>query len=269
MWPDWTKVKQKQPDLSIVIPALAEEKRIGKTLDTLAAYLEQDAFARTLKVEVLVVAADTTDKTHDIVRQKAGSFQNLRLLKPGPKVGKGRDVQYGMLRAHGKAILFMDADLATPLHYIPRFYKEYRAGADLVMGTRNLRKHHKSLLRRTIANAGNLLFRFAGGMWVEDSQCGFKLFRAGAARLCFSRLTIQQWGFDMEILAIAKANRLRVVSHRINDWRDMPHSTFDAKIAKNSLRALKDLAHIAKRRLTRAYVRPLADETEPEIDLQA
>jgi len=250
-------MKSKQPDLSIVIPALAEEKRIGKTLDTLAHFLQTDAVISKLYVEVVVVAADSTDKTHEIAQQKAKLFKQFTLLRPGPKVGKGRDVQYGMLRANGKAVLFMDADLATPLRYMARFYADYQAGADIVMGTRNLRKHHKSVLRRTIANAGNLLFRVAGGMWVEDSQCGFKLFSAAAAKLCFGRMTIQKWGFDMEILAIAKANHLSVQSHRINDWRDMPHSTFDGSVLKNSLHSLKDLAHIAKRRLARAYV---ADE---------
>ena len=247
-------MKSKQPDLSIVIPALAEEKRIGKTLDTLAEFLQRDTVIRKLHVEVIVVAADSTDKTHQIVQQKTKHFKQLILLKPGPKVGKGRDVQYGMLRAKGNAVLFMDADLATPLRYMARFYNDYRAGADIVVGTRNLRKHHKSILRRTIANAGNLLFRLAGGMWVEDSQCGFKLFNAAAAKLCFERMTIQQWGFDMEILAIAKANHLKVRSHRINDWQDMPHSTFDGSVLKNSLHSLKDLAHIAKRRVSRAYV---------------
>src|SRR2546430_8809833 len=92
----------KQPDLSIVIPAYREERRIGPTLDELAAFLKQDEFFGRKEVEVLVVAADAPDKTAKIVRAKQDSFKCFLLLKPGPHVGKGRDVQYGMLRASGK-----------------------------------------------------------------------------------------------------------------------------------------------------------------------
>jgi dolichyl-phosphate beta-glucosyltransferase len=243
----------KQPDLSIVVPALNEEKRIGDSLEKLAEFLNDDATMRTLDVEVIVVAADPRDRTHEIVQQKKKLFRDFKLLKPGVPVGKGRDVQYGMLRAKGRTILFMDADLATPLHHISAAYKKIQKGADVVAGTRNLRKHHKSLVRRSIANAGNLLFRVAGGVWIEDSQCGFKMFTAGAAELCFTRLTIQKWGFDMEILAIAKANRLKLVSQRVNDWHDMPHSTFEDNMIRNTLHSLKDLSHIARRRVARSY----------------
>jgi dolichyl-phosphate beta-glucosyltransferase len=248
-----TKHSQKRLDLSIVIPALNEEKRIGKTLDELAQYLKTEPTFKAKEVEVVVVSADSHDRTHEIVSQKSKLFKNFAFLKPGPKVGKGRDVQYGMLRAKGKAILFMDADLATPLHHLKKFYKAYEKGAHVVVGTRNLRKHHSSLLRRSIANAGNLLFRVADGVWIEDSQCGFKLFTTDAAQLCFSKMTIQKWGFDMEILAIAKANKLTVVSYRVNDWKDMPDSTFDGNVVKNSVHALKDLAHIARHRFAGHY----------------
>ncbi len=247
-------MKSAQPELSIVVPALGEEKRIGDTLDKLAKYVKTDPVISKLRVEIVVVAAEAGDKTPEIVREKAKLFKDLTLLEPGPKLGKGRDVQYGMLRAHGKAVLFMDADLATPLHNTAPLYKKFTKGADVVVGTRNLRKHHKSLLRLAIANGGNMLFRMASGIWIEDTQCGFKLFSEPAAKLCFERMTIQKWGFDMEILAIAKANKLTIVSHRVSGWHDTPFSTFEANLLKNSLQSLKDLAYIAKNRWTRAYV---------------
>src|SRR5215470_14614330 len=129
---------KKQPDLTIVIPAYREEKRIEATLDTLAEFLNQDGFFKQKAVEVLVVAADTPDKTHEIVTAKQGLFRHFKLLKPGPLVGKGRDVQYGMLRASGKIAIFMDADLATPLHHLKTFYEACAGGYDVVIGTRNL-----------------------------------------------------------------------------------------------------------------------------------
>src|ERR1035437_5344539 len=101
-----------ETDLTIVIPAYAEEKRIGETLDKLALFLNNDKTLRDKKIEVLVVVASAPDKTKQIVLAKQKNFRNLTLLEPGPKAGKGRDVQFGMLRAKGKSVIFMDADLA-------------------------------------------------------------------------------------------------------------------------------------------------------------
>jgi dolichyl-phosphate beta-glucosyltransferase len=250
-------VKQNNPDLTILIPALREEKRIGKTLDELAALIRSDQILSKATIEVLVVSAASTDKTHEVVLSKVNKFKSLSLLKPGKPVGKGRDVQYGMLRAKGKVVLFMDADLATPLKYVPRFYKSYLDGTnDLIIATRNLRKHHESVLRRLLSNTGNLLFRIASGVWVEDSQCGFKLFSREAAKICFSKLTIMGWGFDMEILAIAKANNLKLETIRINDWVSVPGGTFETGFIGNALASLKELVYIFGNRIRRSYVLP-------------
>lgn len=245
--------QKKQPDLTILIPAYREEKRIGKTLDTLSDFLKRDTFMKKLDVEVVVVSANSPDKTHTIVEGKKKLFKDLTLLKPGRKVGKGRDVQYGMLRSNGAKVIFMDADLATPLHHVPDFYKICDKGADVVAGTRNLRTHHDNMIRRILSNVGNLLFRVVGGVWIEDSQCGFKMFTHEAAQLCFGKLTIKKWGFDMEVLAIAQTNKLRIETRRINDWQDMPDSTFTGSIVQNALNSLKDLGHVAKNRLRGVY----------------
>jgi glycosyltransferase involved in cell wall biosynthesis len=164
------KPQMKQADLTIVIPAYREERRIGKTLDELAVHIKTDPTIKGLAVEVLVVAADAPDDTDKVVLSKKKKFRNLTLLKPGPKVGKGRDVQYGMLKATGKIVIFMDADLATPLHHLAKFYKAAAKGDDIVIATRNLLKHHSNKLRRIISNVGNGLFRVAGGVWLQDVQ---------------------------------------------------------------------------------------------------
>jgi len=240
-------------DLSIVIPAFNEARRIGRTLDELAQYLAQSPDVKDLAVEVVVVAADTTDATHTIVAAKRAKFRALRLLKPGPRVGKGRDVQYGVLRASGRAIIFMDADLATPLQHLGTFFAHHRQGHDVVIATRNLHKHHPNFWRRLVSNGGNLLFRIASGVWVEDSQCGFKLFSHQAAHACFSRLTIMGWGFDMEVLAIAKAQGLSIKTHRVDDWVSVPGSTFNRGMIKNSFVSLRELAYIFWNRLRGVY----------------
>jgi len=117
-----------------------------------------------------------------------------------------------------------------------------------------LSKHHPGRLRRLLSNVGNMLFRIAGGVWVEDSQCGFKMFSYQAAQVCFTRLTITGWGFDMEVLAIAKANKLRVKSLRVNDWVSVSGGTFEEGFLSNSLISLRDLAYIFGNRLRRRYI---------------
>jgi dolichyl-phosphate beta-glucosyltransferase len=247
------KPTNQQPDLTILIPAYHEEKRIGKTLDKLSAFLNNEKTLKDKQIEVIVVAADSTDNTHSAVLEKKDKFQNLKLLKPGPRVGKGRDVQYGMLRAKGKAIIFMDADLATPLKYITSFYAAFTRGADIVIAVRNLRRHHPSIVRTVVSNSGNILFRLAGGVWVEDSQCGFKLFSQKAAKLCFSKLRILGWGFDMEALAIARVNKIKIQSERVDDWVSVPGGTFVNGTVKNSAISLYELALIAGRRVKGNY----------------
>jgi dolichyl-phosphate beta-glucosyltransferase len=246
-------VKSSQVQLTIIIPALREEKRIGKTLDQLAVLLRKDKTLSNMNVEVLVVSANSTDRTHRVVLEKKSEFNNLKLLKPGAVVGKGRDVQFGMMRAKGDAVLFMDADLATPLRHIVPFYKTYQKGADVVIATRNLHKHHDKFLRRILSNTGNALFKIASGVWVEDSQCGFKLFSKEASQVCFSRLTIMGWGFDMEVLAIAKANKFAIVKKRINDWKSVPGGVFEVGFLMNAVKSLGELAHIFLRRMSGAY----------------
>ncbi len=218
--------KSNQLDLTIIIPAYSEEKRIGKSLDELAMYLKTNNFIKNKNIEVLVVAANTTDDTHEIVNSKERLFKKLELLKPGDVIGKGRDVQYGMLRANGNLVMFMDADLATPLAHIEEFYKLCDGDFDIVIGTRDLKTYRHNPFKNKFAVFGNNLYQLAGGLKVEDTQCGFKMFKHSAARLCFTKLKIMGWSFDLEILAIAKTNYLSICPIRINDWLDQPFSTY-------------------------------------------
>ncbi len=243
----------KQPDISIIMPAYQEEMRIGQSMEELADYLDKNAFFREKTIEVIVVSADSSDKTHQIIDVKQKLFKDLVFLKPGAVVGKGRDVQYGILRAKGKAIVFMDADLSTPLHHLEEFYKAYEQGSEVVVATRSLRQYRGTWYRTAMSFIGNVLFRLTGGLWIEDSQCGFKLFSENAAKLCFSKLKIMGWGFDMEILSIAKTNHLKVQAIRVNDWKHVPAGPFEDKVINNGIASLVDLAHILGRRVSGLY----------------
>lgn len=244
----------KSTDLSIVIPALNEELRIGASLDELAGFLKRNATMKRLSCEVLVVSANGLDKTHEVALKHGKKIPNFRLLRPGKKIGKGRDVKYGMLRTKGKYAVFMDADLATPLEHISEFYLTAQEGYEVIIATRDLKKHHSNLLRRCLSMTGNLAYRLLGGVWIEDTQCGFKMFSKKAARLCFGKQTIYRWGFDMEILTIAKTNRLKAKYIRINDWEDKPGGTFvSGQITQHALETLAELLHIAKNRFLGKY----------------
>ena len=239
-----TLPKSIQIDLSIVIPAYCEEKRIGKTLDKLALFLKHDSFFKQKVVEVIVVAAIAPDRTEDIILSKQHLFKLFEIIRPKIRVGKGRDVRLGIMYASGKIIVFMDADLATPLHHLEKFYKACADDYDIVIGTRNLLKYRTNFIRRVFAVIGNILFRLVSGIWIEDSQCGFKMFKSTAARKCFSKLTILGWGFDMEVLAMARANRMKIKYFRINDWKDIPGSTFTEGLFRTSLHSIRDLTRI-------------------------
>lgn len=242
-----------KPDLSIVIPALNESKRIAKTLDKLALFIKNNKLIKSLIVEVIIVSADCIDDSHKIIQSKAELFDNFIFMKAGPVAGKGRDVRLGMLKARGKAVIFMDADLATPLKYLPIFYESYLSGNDVVVATRNLKKHHPERLRRSLSIAGNILYRILGGVWIEDSQCGFKLFSSRAAKSSFSKLTTSGWGFDMEVLTIAKINNFKIKSFRIDDWTSVPGGTFSDGALASSLSSLQELFKIFRHRMIRRY----------------
>lgn len=210
--------KQTAVRYSIVIPALDEAQFIGGTLDTLFEYLQQQKWLDS--TEVIVVAATGKDNTVEVAAEHGKVFTHFKLLQPGPKVGKGRDVQVGMLAAQGTYRLFMDADLATPIHHLEAAFQALEDDADVVIGSRDLMKVHKTLKRRLVSIVGNRLIYMMLGLRYGDSQCGFKGFSTQATEALFGRQTIMGWGFDIELLTIAREHGLRVMSVPVPDWSD-------------------------------------------------
>lgn len=247
------KKQTKAIDLSIVIPALREAKRLPATLKELSNYIKKNKYFSDLQVEVIVVAADGGDNTVEVAQKWQDKIPNLVILEPGKPVGKGRDVKVGMLAARGNAVLFMDADLATPLKYIPVAYEYWKTSGGVVVGVRNLQKHHPDLLRRSVSNIGNLLFRIMCGVSIEDSQCGFKLFSKDAVNICFKRMTIMKWGFDMELLTIAKKYDVNIQQIRINDWAHQEGGHIDDNTIGQSIASFKDLSKIFFNRIIGKY----------------
>lgn len=198
-----------KPVLSIVIPAYNEAQRIEPSLERIREYLA----SRREQIEVLVVDDGSSDGTSGVVELEVPRFREsgleLRLLGDGRNHGKGAAVRVGMLAARGDVVLFSDADLSAPIDELPKLVDPIRAGTvDIVIGSRALDRSlvgvHQSAAREVAGRIFNLLMRVLTGMPFRDTQCGFKAFRADAAREVFARVLIERFGFDVEALYVAR-----------------------------------------------------------------
>jgi len=218
--------------ISIVIPAYNEEQRLPSTLEAIFDYLNRSAWP---SAEVLVVDDGSTDATAAIVKQFSARYPGLRLLENPGNRGKGYAVRHGMLEAAGEWILFTDADLSAPIEELDKLAAACRQrSARVAIGSRALDRSlirvHQSWLRENAGKLFNLLVRLLAGLSFRDTQCGFKLFERQAAREVFRRQRLERFGFDVEILFIARRLGIPAVevpvrwSHaegtKVNMWRD-------------------------------------------------
>lgn len=205
------------PSLSIVIPAYNEESRLSATLERICEYLalEAPAFA-----EILVVDDGSRDRTAEM----AARFPGVRVLSNPGNRGKGYSVRHGMLEARGEWTLFTDADLSTPLEELKKLWAAACAGAEVAIGSRALDRAligvRQPFLREASGRVFNLFMRAATGLPFHDTQCGFKLFRSCAARKIFALQMLDGFGFDVEVLFIARRLGYRVVEVPVR-WNDV------------------------------------------------
>jgi dolichyl-phosphate beta-glucosyltransferase len=204
-------------DLSIIIPAYMEAAGIGTALEKLATFLDTRDYGT---VEVLVVVANSPDGTAKIAAGKARLFKHFRVVHAGPRAGKGRDVRLGLFEAKGRYKLFMDADLAAPLHHLDDVHALMGERADVIIAVRDLWSIHKGLLRKIMSKFGNLFIQVLILPGIKDTQCGFKAFEAGAAEAIFSRQTMLGWSFDAEVLKIARLLGYKIKKIEAPDWKD-------------------------------------------------
>jgi glycosyltransferase involved in cell wall biosynthesis len=201
------------PYLSIVIPAYNEENRIGRTLEGTFEYLD----AQNYDCEVLVINDGSSDQTAKKVIEFATSTNGrLRLIENPGNRGKGYAVRNGMLQASGEIILFYDADLATPTSEIVKVITPIAENRyDVVFGSRAIDRSligtHQSAFRENIGRGANWVQYALTGLTFKDTQCGFKAFRRDAARAVFPLQQIDGFGFDPEILFIAKKQGWRLL----------------------------------------------------------
>ncbi len=192
------------PKYSIIIPAYNESQRITATLDKVLAHIAQEKW----DAEVLVVNDGSRDDTADIIRRYAETHSNVRLVENPGNRGKGYSVRNGMQQAKGEVLLFSDADLSSPIYEARKLFEALDSGADVAIGSRWLQRETQTerqpLYRQLFGRLFNLMLRRVLGLPFKDTQCGFKAFSRRAADAIFPRQRIERWGFDPELLFLAK-----------------------------------------------------------------
>lgn len=200
----------KRPFLSVIIPAYNEALRIKKTLVSVDAYLSR----KTYDYEIIVVDDGSLDDTQKIVKKLALKIKNLSVIGDKINRGKGYAVRAGMKKAVGKFRLFMDADNSVEIGHLEDFLKEIERGYDIVIGSihvdESVVSEHSGWHRRLLGELANLLIRTVATPGIMDTQRGFKLFTAGAANRIFAMQSIERFGFDIELLVIAKKLKYKV-----------------------------------------------------------
>jgi glycosyltransferase involved in cell wall biosynthesis len=198
------------PTYSIVIPAYNEGARLGASLEKVLGYVH----AQRWDAEVIVVNDGSRDNTAEIVLNYMAKDSMVKLLENPGNRGKGYSVRNGVLRALGRIILFTDADLSAPIEESPKLLGALDAGADIAIGSRWLRAETQTqrqpLHRQIFGRIFNLMLRMSLGLQYADTQCGFKVFKRAAAQAIFPLQKIERWGFDPEILFLARKLRYKV-----------------------------------------------------------
>lgn len=199
-------------ELSIVIPAYNEEKRIKSLLEDL----------KKIKAEIILVDDGSTDNTVEIAKS---IIPEIKVLSNQENQGKGAALKKGVLAAQKKNILILDADNSTPISELDKLVK-YLNDYDIVIGSRgidrSLVKVKQVFYKEWLGRLGNLLIRLFLVKGIKDTQCGFKLFSEKTKDL-WQKVKIKRWGYDFEILFLAQKNNLKIKEVPVI-WRNHPDS---------------------------------------------
>ncbi|HSP44890.1 MAG TPA: dolichyl-phosphate beta-glucosyltransferase [Chthoniobacterales bacterium] len=235
------------PAFSLVIPAFNEADRIAKSLRDTLGYLQ----ATSPQSELIVVNDGSTDATSRIAREvfAARTGMAARLLEHSPNRGKGAAVREGLLAATNPIGLFSDADLSTPIEEAPKLIEPIAAGElDVAFGSRALDRsligNRQPWRREQGGRVFNLIVRLATGLPYWDTQCGFKAFRLDVFRPILEAAQTQGFGFDVELLYLARKAHLRMREIPVR-WNHYEGSKVD--VARDSVRMLREVAALRRR----------------------
>jgi glycosyltransferase involved in cell wall biosynthesis len=229
------------PQLSIVIPAYNESARIETALERVLSCVAEQKW----DAEVLVVDDGSKDNTAAIVERWMVAHPRLHLIKNVGNRGKGYSVRNGLLQAAGDIVMFTDADLSSPMEEAERLIAAIGDGADVAIGSRWLDRTrqtiHQPLYRQFFGRCFNWITRRVMGLPFKDTQCGFKAFKREAAQVIFRLQTIERWGFDPEILFIARKLKFTIREVPVT-WGHDERSRIS--YLKDGMKMLEDMAVI-------------------------
>jgi dolichyl-phosphate beta-glucosyltransferase len=199
------------PTHSFILPAYNESERLTTSIPKVLEYVRD----RGLRAEIIVVNDGSTDATADVVRRFAVDNPMIVLLENPGNRGKGYSVRNGMLHASGAVALFTDADLSSPITEADKLFAALADGADVAIGSRWLKRElqteRQPILRQLYGRLFNLGLRIVLGLGYRDTQCGFKAFTRNAIQIVFTRQRVERWGFDPELLFLARKFKLKTV----------------------------------------------------------
>lgn len=217
--------------LSVIIPAFNEEKHIKETVESIYGYLS----FRNIEHEIIVVTDGSTDKTNDIVNSMILAIPTLQLLDYDQNRGKGFAVRQGMFRAKGQYRLFTDADNATSIDHIEKMIPLFNQGYDVVIGSIATKgsivaNGSEPIWRRLFGIMGNLFIQLVAVPGIGDTQRGFKIVNAEVADKVFPKMIIDRWGFDIEMLALARKFGYKIKEFPIT-WKNDPNTSSHPRLS--------------------------------------
>jgi dolichyl-phosphate beta-glucosyltransferase len=237
-------MNQRRPELSIVIPAFNEEKRLGRGLCRIHEYFAAKP-GGLAGIEIIVVDDGSTDETARIAQDLIREMPFLRVVSNGENHGKGFSVRHGMREARGRIAIFTDADLSSPIEESEKLLDAIRSGYDVAVGSRAINRSlifgRQSRFREIAGIIFNSFVRLFTGLPIHDTQCGFKAFVLDPSRIIFEQQRIEGFGFDPEVLFLAQRHGLRIAEVPVR-WAHDPGTK--VHLLRDSLLMFADLVYI-------------------------
>jgi glycosyltransferase involved in cell wall biosynthesis len=236
------------PFLSIIIPAYNEESRLPNTLEQVYTFLEKQTYT----AEVLVIENGSQDRTFEVAQAFAGQHPLVSVLQEKER-GKGNAVRRGMLEARGEYRFMCDADLSMPVDEINCFLPPALNNFDIVIGSREAPgavRYNEPQYRHLGGRAVNTIIRLLALPGLNDTQCGFKCFRAPVAEDLFRRQTLTGWSFDIELLYMARKRGYTIVELPIH-WYFNPESKLN--VVRDAIKMVMDILTIHYKNLKGVY----------------
>ncbi len=235
--------------LSVIIPAYKEERRLPKTLKEINKYLSKQDY----NYEILVVDDGSPDKTSEVAQSLVSEIKNLKPTGYQKNRGKGYAVRFGMLEAKGKYRVFTDADNSTSIDQIEKMWPYFEKGLDVVIGSRNVKgavlDPPQPWIRKVVTGESfKLLRKILVGLWgIQDTQCGFKGFKAEVVEKVFPKCKIDRFAFDPEILVLCKRAGYKIKEIPIYWKNDLESKVKFKSMVKMGLDLIKIRLNLLKR----------------------